>query len=308
MIEYKCLICGKAFKSKVGLGTHIAQYERVPMEKYYLRFFPEDCKCPFCGEPKKWKGQDFNKTCCKPECIRRQSEETNLKKYGNPCSLHGKDAEKKTKAKMLEKYGSENWTATETFKQKAAMTKKEKYGNPTFNNPKKFKQTCLEKYGVEAPMQNSSILEKSKNTCMSKYGGWFVQTEQIRAYRFQNFKHDGLIFNSSDEIRFYDFCKKNNLTLQVHNISPIKYIDDYGKEHLYYPDFKLKDRLIEVKGDLFFNENGVLTNPYTDDPELLNIYKCKGDCIEKNNVLILKSSQIRDELVLKDILIKEKLL
>lgn len=30
--------------------------------------------------------------------------------------------------------------------------------------------------------------------------------------------------------------------------------------------------------------------------------------MEKNNVLILKSSQIRDELVLKDILIKEKLL
>ena len=34
----------------------------------------------------------------------------------------------------------------------------------------KRKQTCLEKYGVESPMQSEEIKEKIKQTCLEKYG------------------------------------------------------------------------------------------------------------------------------------------
>ena len=34
----------------------------------------------------------------------------------------------------------------------------------------KTKKTCLEKYGVDNPLQNEEIKEKIKNTCKEKYG------------------------------------------------------------------------------------------------------------------------------------------
>lgn len=38
------------------------------------------------------------------------------------------------------------------------------------NRKNKFKETCLERYGVEAPMQSNAIRKKSSQTCIRKYG------------------------------------------------------------------------------------------------------------------------------------------
>ena len=64
----------------------------------------------------------------------------------------------------------------------------ERYGveNPLQNKKIKEKQknTCLERYGVENPMQNEEIKEKLKNTCLEKYGvEYSSQNEEIKEKR-----------------------------------------------------------------------------------------------------------------------------
>jgi len=53
---------------------------------------------------------------------------------------------------------------------KIAATKELRFGSASFNNREKAKETCIEKYGVDNPMQDSSIKEKAKETCIEKYG------------------------------------------------------------------------------------------------------------------------------------------
>ena len=60
-------------------------------------------------------------------------------------------------------------------------------------------------------------------------------------------------------------------------------------KHRYFPDFKIGDLIFELKGDQFFNENGIMQNPYDHSQD-----KCfaeKQKCMMKNNVILLKSSE-----------------
>lgn len=59
-----------------------------------------------------------------------------------------------------------------------------------------------------------------------------------------------------------------------------------GKEHFYMPDFKVRDELIEIKGDHFFKEDGTMQNPYDHSQD--GLYEAKHQCMIKNNVTILK--------------------
>lgn len=63
-----------------------------------------------------------------------------------------------------------------------------------------------------------------------------------------------------------------------------------AKQCRYLPDFKIEDRLVETKGNHFFNKDGNLINPFKDDNEKS---KCKQECMIKNNVLILIDQDIK---------------
>ncbi|WP_296865253.1 hypothetical protein [uncultured Methanobrevibacter sp.] len=135
------------------------------------------------GNPKKFKsfGEGYTVTCIhKYECftckkqVKYKTAETNLKKYGNICSLHGKEIELKTKRTNLKRYNAEYPTQSNIVKEKTKKTNLEKYGTEyTFQNEcikQKIKQTNLERYGVEYSCQNINIRNKIKNTNLKKYG------------------------------------------------------------------------------------------------------------------------------------------
>ena len=165
----------------------------------------------------------------------------------------------------------------------------------------------FKKYGCKNFAQTDEWKEKVNETCRVKYGvDYYVQTEDIRCCRYKELEYDNYIFNSNCEILFYKFCKENDIDIIVHSSYFFEYLH-CGKEHLYFPDFKIGDRYIEIKGDHFFDDNGVLINPFTDDEDIQSLYKSKQECMRKNNVLILKATEVKDTNKLVEILKKEKL-
>lgn len=83
---------------------------------------------------------------------------------------------------------------------------------------------------------------------------------------FQNLR-----FDSSWEVSYYIFCKINNISI-IRNQGEFSfpYIDNIGKSHKYYPDFYLPDinKFIEIKGDLFINEDGIILDFVTKKPNI----------------------------------------
>jgi hypothetical protein len=66
-----------------------------------------------------------------------------------------------------------------------------------------------------------------------------------------------------------------------------------NKEHLYYPDFRYNGELIEIKGDMFFDKNDNIIDPYKrDNSQLIEKYKC----MLNHNVIIWRRNQVYDKI------------
>ena len=128
-----CEICGKEFKSLGGLRTHIAQYERVPIREYLLKYHSEECICPICGKEKKWIRDHFGKTCGDKDCVKKYRELDCLEKYGAKTPLESQIIRDKIKDTNIDKYGSEWYVTTEEFKNKSKETKLDKYGDEFYS-------------------------------------------------------------------------------------------------------------------------------------------------------------------------------
>ena len=111
-----CEICGKEFKSLGGLRTHIAQYERIPIKEYLLKYHNDECICPICGKEKKWIRDHFGKTCGDKDCVKKYRELDCLEKYGAKTPLESQIIRDKIKDTNIDKYGSEWYVTTEEFK------------------------------------------------------------------------------------------------------------------------------------------------------------------------------------------------
>lgn len=73
------------------------------------------------------------------------------------------------------------------------------------------------------------------------------------------------------------------------------------KKHLYYPDFEIENRLIEIKGDMMIDENGkVIPHPTLikkakkENPDLLESQiSAKNKCMKEWDVEIWSSEKIK---------------
>ena len=62
-------------------------------------------------------------------------------------------------------------------------------------------------------------------------------------------------------------------------------------EHYYIPDFEINGRLVEIKGDQFFKEDGTMQCPF--DHNYDGQVEAKHQCMLNNNVLIIRSSEYK---------------
>ena len=209
---------------------------------------------------------------------------TNLKLYGNVCSLCGKEQIIKSKNTKLKRHNNSNWNnrkqAALTCKdrygyenphqnpqiiEKSLQTKFDKYGSRGYNNKEQSQRTCLDRYGVTHPMKNSKIRSKC---CSIRY------------------TYNNVSFDSIPEIAFYIWLIDNSIQFEYQPNVDISFIYNNIK-HQVLPDFKINDQLYEIKGDHFIKEDGTWQCPF--DHSLDDLYETKHQCLLQNNVIILTS-------------------
>ena len=146
-------------------------------------------------------------------------------------------------------------------KDKKLKTCNEHFGcdNPSQSEEVKLKKqnTCMKNNGVNYPFQSQTILRKVSNTIKNNYGvDWFPQSHDYhkKAHKpYTNLKYPNITFNSSWEFKVYDFLTEHNISFE-YQTTPIPYEYD-GNIYYYHPDFKVGDKIVEVKGDNFFRIN-----------------------------------------------------
>lgn len=202
--------------------------------------------------------------CGKEQTIRFANYNCNI------CSLC------KRKKTSMERYGVENPGQSEQAIQKQKQILIDKYGSVEEgykHHQEKRRKTLLEKYGVDNNAKREDVKEKTKQTLIDKHGSVKeayierkkrIQEAMLEKYgvttnlvfvKFKKYAYDDNFFDSSWELAYYIWLKDNNISFKYHT-ERILYIGDDGKEHYYYPDFIVDGKIVEIKGDHFFNEKG----------------------------------------------------
>lgn len=265
---------------------------------------------------------------CQTEEGKEKRRKTNLEKYGYENTLLVPEFIEKGKQTCLEKYGVENATSSEIIKEKILKTNLEKFGVTSYTKTKEYKEkskkTNLERYGVPFVSQCETIQNKMKKTCLEKYGVPYVGSSKIFIDKFKKtfrekygvenpsqvkefqdkkvhkYYYDNLYFDSSYELAYYYYLKSNDFNF-IYHPNPIKYLDSTGKSHMYYPDFLVEDKLIEIKGDHLIDKNNKLIDFYNN--KIDDLLESKEKCMKDNGVIIIKYENIKN--IIKDIKITE---
>ena len=235
----------------------------------------------------------------KSEKFKEDFKETCQEKYSVNAPAQCPEIYQKVKETCLKKYNVENYAKTEEFKEKFKNTCLEKYGveNPIQNKEiiEKRIKTCQEKYGVNNYIETKEFKENSKQTCLKKYGVDHISKAHIIHIKSsKKYKYNNIMFDSSWELAYYIWLTDHKIEFEYQPNIKFKYIAN-EKEHFYYPDFKINDELIEIKGDHFFDKNGNFRCPFNIlNENIQNEYKAKYQCMLDNNIKILRKNEIRN--------------
>lgn len=147
----------------------------------------------------------------------------------------------------------------------------------------KIINTNLEKYGTKYTLQADTVREKIKNTCMTLYGApCALASSSFQKYRRSRFVANKLMFDSLPELALYLYASDHHEKI-IRLPTTFKFIFN-NEEHTYYPDFLYKEKIIEIKGDHFFKEDGTMCNPFDHTQD--ELYEAKHQCMIANNVEI----------------------
>lgn len=248
---------------------------------------------PFYTNPQKISSSLLNRSAEKKKETYNRIKETNKNRYGCHPAQRSEQKER-VRQTCLVRYNVNTPSQSEEVKEKYKETCLKKYGvENAFQADvirEKIKQTNLERYGVENPKQSQNIQEKIKQTCLKKYGVEHPWSNlEVRKKCFKRYIYNNINFDSSWELYCYIYLAEHNIEFIYQPDVQLKYVI-HGKTHTYYPDFLINGKLYEIKGDQFFDEDGLLINPY--DPSMNDIYGAKYKCMVDNNINILKKGDL----------------
>lgn len=265
-----CKICGKEYNNMHAFTAHLGQKEKISVYDYRKRFnlLP---LCPICNKPCcQDKKSRFRKTCGDKKCIQALREKTGEKLNGLPASKLGAKAAKK------------QWDNLTDIEKEDRL--------------KRAENTLYKNFGVKHALQSKDIYKKVKSTCLERFGKEsYSQTENFKYEHSFKYEYDSIMFDSKAEINVYKFCKENNLYVEYHPNITFEYFGADNKKHYYHPDFKIQEKLYEVKGGHFFNEKGELFMPFSRDREDIEIIdkNCliKQQLMKENGIIILLNGE-----------------
>lgn len=311
-----CKICKEEFESNKALSWHVKHHNLTNKEYYdlYIKSNNEGV-CLTCGKPTKFISMKSGyRHHCNKKCMNNDKNvqikrlNTNIKKYGYSTFFSTKETQDKIKQTMQSKYGVSNPYASETIKQKIKETNLKKYGVENVQQSSEIKlktqATNIAKYGNACALQSETVKEKSKYTLQKRYGAENIwgseygkqkiketnlqkfgcenpqQNHEIHVKTMKHYKYDSLNFDSSWELAVYIYCIDHKIHIEREPLR-FKYTNNEGKECYYFPDFIIEDKIIEIKGDQFLDEDFTLKD------------KAKQQCMNEHNVVLWIRSDIQ---------------
>lgn len=235
-------------------------------------------------------------------CLSRYGE-TNFQKTAQFKELMAEKYEhnrEKTKQTCLLKYGVDNPQKAEAVKEKTKNTNLKRYSvENVFAAPavkEKIKNTNIARYGVSHISKSKIFTERVNNTKLVRYGrtdvGQFGTCEHEEAMlakygaRHYNgntrYQYNGTVFDSFPELAVYIYAIDHSIAI-IREPCALEYTFE-DKKRRYFPDFEYDGKLLEIKGDQFFTENGTMVNPYDHSED--NCFKAKQKCMLDNNVIV----------------------
>ena len=250
--------------------------------------------------------------------IQQKIKQTQIKRYGADNIMKTDIGKKRFENIMLQKYGCKNPMQVKGFKEKAyekqQKTFHEKYGcHPSQTKEvkdkivKTYEQTCLQKYGNKTwlhsdaakkyflkkygciPAQHPDVKKHRVESSMKIYGCENpMQNHDVRVKQQQKYVFHDISFDSIPEIAYYIWLTDNNISFEYQPNISLEY-EYEGKKHVYMPDFKVEDQLVELKGSQFLKEDGSWKNPY--DKSQDGLFEAKHQCLLKNSVKIIYTDE-----------------
>lgn len=294
----------------------------------YTSFIPFDCsfitrlyyffnkktdlnRCVICNAPilrDTNSPYDYSVCLCgKKECLVEQRRQGVRNKFGVDNVMELKEFRDKistsnTKTKeeqdkinnkrtntCLERYGVTNGGATVLANQKKSIAYHNLTSEEVIQRKQKRQETCQERYGVSSVMQLDEFKEKSLNALR----GHFENSSDFN--RRNIFEYDGIFFDSSFELYYYIWATETGKNISRTDTAFEYFVD--GTKHYYIPDFNVDGEYVEIKGRHLINENGDWTNPFTDNKDLLEVYKHKGICARQHGVVVISDISEQKEFV-----------
>lgn len=263
---------------KIKKDCEVVNFNCEDCGKYTSKTIRSLCKnfnlcCQGCSR-KRFYMKNFgvpNVSCLQE--VKKKKEETCKKNYGCENPSQSEIVKKKRDETMEKLYGSSNYFSSENFKkdlkifqEKAKQTNLKKYGEEYYSSSKFFKE-------------NKEIQEKRRETNLKRYG---------KDYVHYTYKYFDFTFDSSWELALWIYAKDHNEEIER---EPCFFEYEFeGKKHRYFPDFKYKGKLIEIKGSQFVKEDGTWQSPFDHTQD--ELFEAKHQCALQNGVEILSRKNI----------------
>lgn len=212
------------------------------------------------------------------DVFKENLKRNNLEKYGVEYSFQRPDIKMKIRRTSMERYGCESPMQNPEIKAKARRRYEliclMLYGSPCYFTSSEYKAYCMEKFGVGHPMKNPEILRKTRG----------------------KYKFGEVMFDSAPELTLYVWLTDMGIDFEYQPAVSFEYMYG-GKTHSYFPDFRIGEKYVEMKGPQFFGKDGRMLNPYRDpawsDAEYAEEcakYEAKRRCMLENKVELLSEA------------------
>ena len=259
--KFICKICGKKFKTGAGLATHIGQFEKLKQKEYFDTYVePWFHKCKYCENEARY-GTNFRylPTCGCVECSIKLSKDTRLEKYGDANYVNSQQR----KLTNTERYGVTYNLNTQKCIEKRVQNYKEKAKDPEYV---KWRRILIS--GASNGMFGKHHAEEAKQKCKKcgtangMFGKHHTEEAKLKmsinrsSPKKQKYEQDGLFFDSTLEVQYYNLLKNSNLAYTyLHGTKKLLYLDKTGKQHTYWPDLEINGKLVEIKTKAAFNSD-----------------------------------------------------
>lgn len=234
--------------------------------------------------------------------VREKIENTNIKTYGVKNPAQSPIVQQQIKQTNIERRGVASPLADPIVRAKGILTWIETYGvDHPFKSQvikDKAKQTFINNYGVDNNMKSEDGLKHWQECFNEKYDvDNPMKCPEIQQKARNKYCYESIMFDSAPELALFIMLKDYGIQFEYQPRTPFTYEVD-GKQHLFYPDFKIGDIFFEIKGDHFFSDDGKMFCPYkkkswTDEQyaKINEKFEAKHQCMLKNDVVILRSRE-----------------